>query len=281
MSQGRAPTFIHIGPSKSGSTWIFKILNWHPQVWMYPDKNLGFFSTRFDQGWDWYRSHFDPGPEDRAVGEVSHSYLVSPDAPARIRQYLPDAKLLVCLREPVSRTFSDYLDSIKNGKVDGSFEEALERKPSLIEKSAYGKHIARYLDHFPRDQLHIGVFDDMAQRPSQYAASVFDFIGVDALELPEEMFERVLPAGTPRSRAMADAAKRVSRFARRMGLRGLKGRLKTSDTVRTMLYRPYTDQNRPQINPDTRKRLRDMMADDVSRLDAVAGTNFTEIWGYR
>ena len=48
------PDYLYIGTSKAGSTWLFRALKWHPQIYAYPGKNLGFFSTRFENGWDWY-----------------------------------------------------------------------------------------------------------------------------------------------------------------------------------------------------------------------------------
>ena len=274
------PNFLYIGTSKAGSTWIFKVLSWHPQIYMYSGKNLGFFSAHFENGWDWYLSHFYPEPHHRIVGEVSHSYLASEEACDRIFEALPNVKLMVCLREPVQRTFSDYLDGIKNGKWHGSLEEELERTPSLINRSRYGTHLARYLEKFGRDQVHIGCFDELVSAPDRYAARVFEFLGVDALEIPAGLQQKVLPAGTPRVRSIAMAAKRLSKMAKRAGLAGLRGKVKTSPTVRNLLYRPYTDHSRPTMPPATESRLRELMADEVERLDSVAGTDFRHLWKY-
>lgn len=276
----RRPDFLYIGTSKAGSTWLFKLLSWHPQIYVYPGKNLGFFSTRFDKGWDWYIGNFQPEPQHQAVGEVSHSYLVSEQAPARIREFLPDVKMLVCVREPVQRTFSDYLDGIKNGKLSGTLEEELERTPSLLNKSRYGTMLARYLEQFDRTQFHIASFDELSSAPEQFAAGIFQFIGVDPLEIPPAMRNKILPGGTPRSRKMAKAAKTMARFASSIGLKGLRGRLKTSPAVRNMLYRPFKDSARPTMNPATKARLRELMTDEVRRLDELAGTDFCRQWGY-
>ena len=274
------PNFLHIGPSKAGSTWIFKILSWHPEIYAYPGKNLGFFSTRFENGIDWYLEQFQPEPQHRAVGEVSHSYLVSAAAPARIHDALPDVKLIVCLREPVERTFSDYLDGIKNGKVEGTLDEALERRPSLLNKSCYGAQIARYLQFFDRDQMHIASFDELKSSPETFAAKLFEFLEVAPLELPDELKGKVLPAATPRVRGVAMGAKRVSRFARTLGLRGLRGRLKTSRLVRNLLYRPFDDDSKPVMPPATAARLRKLMTPEVQLLDESAGTDFCRLWHY-
>ena len=271
------PNFLYIGTSKAGSTWIFKVLSWHPDIYMYGGKNLGFFSTRFDNGWEWYISNFDPEPQHRIVGDVSHSYLVAEHAAERIQQCLPKAKMMACLREPTDRTFSDYLDGIKNGKVEGTFEEALERNPALILRSRYAIHLARYLERFNRDQIHIASFDQLKSNPVSFAADLFEFLEVQPLELPPKLRGKVLPGGTPRSRAVAMGAKRLSRWASRAGLASLRGKVKTSRTVRNLLYRPFEEQTRPRMSPSTETKLRQLFAEDVRRLDEIAGRNFCDL----
>jgi hypothetical protein len=188
--------------------------------------------------------------------------------------------MMVCLRDPVDRTFSDYLDGIKNGKLEGSFEEELERTPALITRSRYGTHLARYIDQFDRRQIHIASFDQLKSDPAAFAADLFQFLGVAPLELPAKLGNKVLPAGTPRSRAVAKGAKRLSRLATRAGLAGLRGKLKTSRTVRHLLYRPFTPETRPQMAPATEARLRQLMSDEVRQLDEIAGTDFCSLWNY-
>ena len=274
------PDFLYIGPSKAGSTWIFKVLSWHPQIYMYSGKNLGFFSSHFDNGWEWYCGNFHPEPQHRIVGEVSHSYLASEEACQRIHEFLPNVKLIMCLREPVQRTFSDYLDGIKNGKIHSSLEEELEHTTSLIDKSRYGTHVARYLEKFNRDQIYIGCFDELESAPDRFAAGVFEFLGVDALELPKNLRQKVLPAGAPRVRSIAMAAKALSKMASRVGLTHLRGKVKTSPVVRNILYRQFTDNSRPKMSRATETWLHEIMVDEVQRLDVVAGTNFCRLWNY-
>jgi len=272
------PDFLYIGTSKAGSTWLFSVLSWHPQIFVYPGKNLGYFSSRYDLGSEWYLSNFDPGPEHRVSGEVSHSYLVSKDAPARIHEALPAIKLIVCLRDPVQRTFSDYLDGVKNGKLHGSFEEELERTPALIDRSRYGVQLERYLKLFDRKQLHIASFDELAVAPKRFASAIFEFLGVDALPLPAKLRGKVLPAGIPRSKIAASTAKALSRLTRRLGLHSVRGKVKISPTIRNILYRPFD--TRPVMSSATEARLRAIFAEDVRLLDSVAGTNFASLWGY-
>jgi Sulfotransferase domain len=275
-----SPNFLYIGTSKAGSTWIFKLLSWHPQIYMYPGKDIGFFTREFTRGWDWYVDNFQPESGHKVVGEVSHSYLVSEDARHRIRKFLPDAKMLVCLREPVERIFSQYLDGIKNGKITGSLDEELDHTTSLIKRSSYGTYIEKYLELFPREQIHITSFDKLVSAPNKFAEDIFEFLGVDVLEIPEKLKQKILPAGQPRVRSIAMAAKRIAKLARSLGLADLQGKAKTSPAVRNLLYRPFTDESKPTMSPEIKTRLRGLMADEIQRLDAAAGTDFCRMWHY-
>ena len=247
---------------------------------MYPGKHLGFFTRDFAKGWDWYLGNFKSGREHKVVGEASHSYLLSENARDRIHECLPDVKLLVCLREPVERTFSQYLDGIKNGKLNASFAEELERNATLINHSRYGTNLVRYLEKFPRENIFIASFDELVSAPDKLAVRMFEFLGVDVLKIPEKLHRKVLPAGQPRVRSIAMAAKKLAKLTQRLGLVGLRGKAKTSPAVRNLLYRQFTDSSRPKMPPEIEARLRELMADEVQRLDAVAGTDFCRLWNY-
>lgn len=276
-----APNFLYIGTSKAGSTWIFKALSWHPQIHMYGGKDLRFFTSEYDKGWDWYVDQFDPKSSQTVVGEVSHSYLASEEACERIHKHLPHAKLMVSLREPFDRTFSQYLDGLKNGKMHGSIDEELVRSKSLGERNRYGTHMQRYLDRFPRENLHIASFDELVRSPESFAAKMFEFLGVEPLPLPQKVREKVLPAGTPRSRVLANASKKAVKAVDLVGLPQMRGALKKSPFIRNLLYRPYTRENKPTLPPEKREELRRMFAPEIRHLDRIAGTNFCELWNYQ
>src|SRR5437868_1940103 len=140
------PTFLFIGPDKSGSTWLSEILRQHPACFVPPLKDIYFFDRYYDRGLSWYLSQFDGAPASaRAVGELSHDYLFSTQAADRIRNDLSGVSLLVCLREPVERTFSHYLYMVRSGRTTESFEDALEHFPELVENSRYATHLRTYL----------------------------------------------------------------------------------------------------------------------------------------
>ena len=275
----RLPSFVYVGTSKAGSTWLFNALALHPEVYLASSKGLYYFDQHFDNGRDWYLSQFDGLEGERAAGEISHSYLSSEPAPARIAELNPRMRLLVCLREPVDRAFSDYLDLVKNGQHDGTFEAALERFPRLLERGRYAVHLRRYLEHFPAEQLHVSLFDDLRTDPQSYADDIFDFLGVSPLSLPTSALQPRMPAGVPRSRTVAATTKKASRLVLRLGLRKMRSTVKRSPVIRRVLYRTYAD-DRPTIGEEAETRLRAEFAPDVRDLDALLGRPVSRRWGY-
>ena len=273
------PSFLYIGTSKAGSTWLFNALSLHPDVFLASDKGLYFFDQHWDRGLEWYREQFHAAGDHRAVGEISHSYLSSPEAAARIAEYNPGMKLIVCLREPVDRAFSDYLDLLKNNLFTGSFSEAVEAYPRIVDRGRYATHIERFRGLFPEAQMHVGLFDDLKTDAQGYADEVYRFLGVYEITLPPAALRSRMPAGRPRNTSVASAAKSASRAARRMGLRKFRSRVKRSVLLRSALYRPYKD-DKPRLDEREARDLRHVFADEVARLDGLLGRGVAEQWGY-
>ncbi len=280
MSTQTVPNFLYIGTSKAGSTWLYNVLNQHPDVSMAGGKGTYFFDQHFDRGVDWYLSHFRQAGEQSVVGEVSHSYLFSTDACRRIAEHNQDVRLMACLREPVDRAFSAYLDRVKNGRFTGSFEDALDQIPSLLDRGRYATHLEPYIDQFSREQIHVGIFDDLKSAPARFACNVFRFLGVEDIPLEKDVLKKRMPAGQPRWRVLSRLAKFISKLGRRCGMRQLIGRAKTSIFVRGLLYREYQADEKPRIRSDTRQRLMEVFFDEVLEIDRMLGTDLGRQWGY-
>jgi hypothetical protein len=272
------PDFLYIGTSKAGSTWLFNALSVHDDVWLASNKGLYFFDAHYERGLDWYRQQFQDA-DGRAVGEFSHSYLSSPEAPPRISAYSSSMRLLVCLREPVDRAFSDYLDLVKNNGYTGSFTDAVAQHTRLLDRGRYATHLSRYLEHFPISQIHVGLFDDLKTGAQAYADEVYDFLGLDRLVLSQGDLKARMPAGRPRNAAVVGLAKRASKGAAAIGLRRWRSRIKRSTVVRSALYKQYRD-DKPRLDPQVRDELRKSFADEVARLDRLLGRPVSETWGY-
>jgi len=132
------PNFLHIGPSKSGSTWLHEVLIGHPEVFLSQAKDLYYFNRYYDRGVGWYRAQFRGAqPQHKIIGEVCPDYLASGAAPERIHDCLGgDIRLMVTLRDPISRAFSAYLYLAKHGQAAATFRDTTKTAPSWSRRAA-------------------------------------------------------------------------------------------------------------------------------------------------
>src|SRR3712207_2624740 len=205
---GRLPNFLYIGPDKAGSSWLHEVLIRHPSIFLTEAKDLYFFDRYYDRGLDWYRAQFrraEAGHE--IVGEVCQDYLFHPQAASRIHQDLGAVRMMVTLREPAERAYSSYLYMLKHGEEVGTFREALSNRTELLEHSRYGSALRRYLEIFPREALHVALFDDLQRDPQVFIDQVTDWLGVERLPLDAELLQARLPASEARSRMLARLVK--------------------------------------------------------------------------
>lgn len=275
------PNFLFIGPDKSGSSWLYDALKQHRQVFLPTVKELFFFDRFYDKGWGWYLRFFkNAGEQHKVVGEACHDYLFSPLACERIARDLPSVKLMVCLREPGQRAFSEYLYLVKLGLLTCDFDTALGKLDFLIDHGRYAKHLRPYLQLFPRDQVYVAVFDDLASDPQQFFDGICDFLGLPRASLPAELKGKVLPAAKPRLRNVARFARRIGLEVRRWGLPGVVAKFKESKLLRRILYKAYAPEEKPKMSPQARRYLHEVFTPELQQLDALLGTRFRARWGY-
>jgi hypothetical protein len=277
----RLPNFVYIGPAKAGSTWLHEVLIRHPQVYMTDAKDLYFFDRYYERGIGWYAGHFQGSlPQHRVVGEVCQEYLSCPEAPARMRQSLPsDLKLMVTLRDPVARAFSGYLYMRKHGVFEGTFREALETRPGMLNHSRYATLLSRYLEHFDRDAIHCAVFDDLVDDPRTFIDRVLLWLQVDPMVLDDSLLAARLPASRARYMPMARMAKRGANWARQHNATTLIGRVKRSPLVHKALYKPLAG-DRPQMLDEDAEYIRAHLHSEVTGVEDMFGVDLRHRWGW-
>lgn len=274
-SDSRAPSFLYIGPAKGGSTWIYHALQDHPEVYIPPAKGLFFFDQNYDRGYEWYLNHFKDGTgPDTARGEISHFYLYSPEACERVHEKLPEAKIFVCLRNPIERTISAYQFMRRNERFKGSLEEALEAHPNILSRSCYAPHLRRWLEKFPRDQVGIFFFDDLKQDASGFAKALYAFIGVDASHEYAKANERVLPASRARFPGFGIMLKNGAVLAKKWGAYNLVGRVKASPIVKS-LYKPLKSGEKFRPTDDQLQALKEHFRPDIEDLTKITGRDLS------
>lgn len=277
------PNFIHIGPGKTGSTWLHEVLITHPQIFMTEAKDLYFFDRYYERGFDWYMGEFkDAGPQHKVIGEVCQQYLFSQDAPQRMHDCLPDARLMVTLREPAARAFSSYLYQSKHGALTGSFRHALETRPGILNPSRYASHLKRYLKYYDRSAIYIGLFDDLNKQPQSFIDPVLEWLEVEPMTLGEELLAKRLPASGARSTRLARAVRETADWARRRNAAKVVGRIKRSPLVHKALYKPLDGSGgpKPKMSPEDAQFVRDQLDAEISELDGLLGLDLRKRWSW-
>ena len=212
------PNFLIIGTKRGGTTSLWNWLLSHPAVVpMFPAsqqiKSSHYFDNNYWRGLDWYRSHFPTEAQMARVerrlstrpvtGEASPYYMFHPAAPARIAADLPEAKIIVLLRDPVARAYSNYWERRGSGAEPlSTFEQALDAEPrrlqgqaerlladakyysfshdnhSYLARGRYLEQLAAWLDRWPRDQLLIVKSEDLFAQPHAVFVTVLAFLGL-------------------------------------------------------------------------------------------------------
>ena len=274
------PNFIYIGPDKAGSSWLHEVLLTHPQVFMPVAKDLYYFDRYYDRGDTWYLGQFaDARPEQTVVGEVCQDYLFCAEAPERIRRSLGTSRFMVTLRDPADRAFSSYLYMLKQGQKPGTFLEALEGRPELLDHGRYATGLRRFYDLFGQESVHVAVFDDLVADPQAFIDRLLEWLGIDPLPLSPELLAARLPASAARSAFAARWARKAADIVRERDGANLVGRVKRSSTVQRVLYRPLKD-DKPVMTDVEREAVHVALADEIAWLDETLGLSLADRWGW-
>ena len=177
--------FFCIGAAKCGTTTLHDILIQHPNIYLPKVKETKFFSLHYEKGIDWYiKEYFSEVKNEKIIGEI-YPCMDNFDAPKRLYNCLgSDIKIIVMLRNPVDRAYSNYLAQQRIQKYNYTFQEALNEKPFLINKSMYAKNINRFLDFFSIDNMKFFIFEeDFLKDRQSMLIEVLDFLNLEKLNL--------------------------------------------------------------------------------------------------
>lgn len=221
------PNFLVIGAAKCGTTSLYHYLKSHPEVYMSPIKEPNYFSTdinpeNFSQQykdierrkrlnleeyvkgdmkrevWGYFvreRHHytglFKNVRYEKAIGEISNSYLFSKEAALNIKSTLPSVKLIAILRNPVERMYSHYIANLRDGKTYKPFRQEVEEdfnqpvkgwytNHCYVEMGLYYEQVKRFVDIFPKEQLRIYLYDDLKNNPEELLKDVCKYLGIDS-----------------------------------------------------------------------------------------------------
>ncbi len=312
----KVPNFFVIGVVKGGTTSLYHYLNQHEEVYMSPIKETNHFasadmyreqftheyalSTRIDlpryfkrgmpepihiahvDEWSDYLELFSNVTTETVIGEISNSYMVCPSAAGRIHATFPDAKLLVLLRNPISRIWSQYLMNLREGRTaekDFLNEITSDYKQEVKgwgvthlyhELGLYAAQIENFLTYFPREQLKVLVFEDYKQTPELVLKEVFEFLGISNHQTID-FSQKMNTAAMPRYKKLNDILVRTGVLKKVKGWMGKGMRQSLKGFI-------YTDKNIPKMPENAREYLIDFYKKDIARLSQLLHRDFTDLW---
>jgi Sulfotransferase domain len=209
------PNFFIVGAAKSGTTSLYQYLRQHPDIYMPAElgwKEPSYYCDTYGvANYEFYLSLFKDANTQKRIGEASTAYLSSPESARRIYDAVPDAKIIMVLRNPVDRAYSLYKWMFQHGyETISRFEEALEAeihdrkdKPEFMSgkfykgsfsyywdflyfsSGLYYEQVKRYYHLFPKGQMAVIIFEEFAKDTRQTVRSLYKFLGVDTAFDPE------------------------------------------------------------------------------------------------
>ncbi len=194
--------FIIGGTQKGGTSALASFLRQHPQIFMPDKKELHFFDReenfRSTPPYRAYHAHFRPRKDQRRCGEATPIYMYWESAPGRIREYNPQMKWIVILRDPAERAFSGWKMETSRGRESLTFEEAInqeaerlrkarplqERVFSYIDRGFYAPQLRRLFQMFGREQCLIFLNEELRKEHAETLRRAFRFLDVDDTIVP-------------------------------------------------------------------------------------------------
>ena len=296
------PDFLVAGVPKSGTTALHAALARHPGLFLSPIKEPKFFLTDGppptkggpgdaltyrEHVWqrDRYEALFDPAAAGALRGESTPLYLYDPAAMTRIKDLIPDVKLIVILRDPVERAHSNWTHLWSAGlEPIGDFVRACAEEEQRIAAGwasfwhykglgRYGEQLARAFTLFPREQVLVLRYRLLIDEPAATLDKICAFLGVETGLLTEIPRENVTahPEHTLAHRAVS-LGMRASDAVGRL----LPGSVATAATHRLERFLQRDARERQPLGWEQRQELLPAFADDIKLLDTVLGEDFSD-----
>ena len=298
------PEFFVIGAPKAGTTALHAALDRHPQLYLSPVKEPKFFlgderpPTRVGgpgdahsaREWTWrrddYEALFDAAPPGALRGESTPFYLYDPDAHDRIRALVPGAKLIVVVRDPIDRAYSNWMHLWSDGlEPIADFASACAAECDRITAGwslfwhyqrlgLYGEQLEHLLTRFPHSQVHVVRYRELVDDPDHTLDGISEFLGIDPGAPIEVRGENTRPF--VRSGLKTNVLAPVVRTGAAVGSH-LPPQV-WRRVSRPILWALHANGGpRPFLDPATRRSLVAYYRDDVQRLAAITGDDYS-VW---
>jgi hypothetical protein len=276
-----------VGVAKAGTTALYHYLGEHPDVYMSPVKEPGYFATGYGvETWEEYLALFAGAGGAAAIGEATPRYFHDPDAPGRIAEALPGVRIVVLLRQPVERALSHYVMLANNSAAirPEPFADFFRRHLHDVDRwhegdlgarglamGFYAGSLARWLDRFGRDRVAVYLDDDLRRDPQATMAGLYAFLGVDPAFRPDLGKRYNVGQGLPRSggvQRLVYHASGLKRLAQRVLPDGVR------EAARRALLRLNQGQ-KPALTPEERRTFTAVYREDIRRVEQLIGRDLS------
>ncbi len=276
------PNFLVFGDIKAGSTSLYSYLKQHPDIYMPSDlKELRYFAYDKEnpyhvdarsyrvKSFEEYLVYFDASNGEKAIGEASPNYLRSPGAAARIKDRVPNVKLIACLRNPADMLYSIYMMGYRNGSIKKPFVEKLFSANAVWIKGHFiWPDLKRYFDLFDETQIKIILFDDLKAKTEETVKELYEFLDVDDAFEPDIAIKN--KGGLPRNRYLYAFLLGGKKFFKRFA--NPTPRLK-----RIWATMKAASLEEARIDPQTRRKILEICREDIHRTEELIKRDLS-IW---
>ncbi|MGF1582144.1 MAG: sulfotransferase domain-containing protein [Gemmataceae bacterium] len=289
------PNFVVIGAAKSGSTFLSHCLEDHPEIYLHPQEMPVFESPDWEeQGIIYLHSLFD-GRREKHLGVTRPSYIGKPEVPERISNYLPEARLIAVLRNPIDRAVSSYYHNMIYGflpvrelergmrlLLEGKYATTHPRSAEVLENGMYYKYLSQYRDYLDQGKLLVVYHEEVSANPVKVVQGIYQFLGVDASYVPSVLGTRpqAVQYNMHRVRLMAlrnNMAHEYNKERTRLWeqpLRGMKGCLvKLIDRFDGAILAKVWENTKPKPSQALRNALKAVYQSDMEKLQTLLGRN--------
>jgi hypothetical protein len=223
MKSVKLPNFLIVGAARAGTTVIWQYLRHHPHIFLPNGLKESFFFSQIPNGQkpteysqvvvrdiEKYKLRYrDVGVAAKVVGEVCNSYLYyfEPSIENILEFLGRDIRIIIVLRDPISRAYSNYILHVRDGMESCCFQEALDREDDRIRSSwwwgyhykkvgLYSRQVEAYLSAF-EDRVSVFYYDEFIERPKAFYRRILEDLGVDEVQPIRFIHSNV--AGLPRN----------------------------------------------------------------------------------
>ena len=274
MTKNNWPTFFIVGAPRSGTTSLYNYLKTIPEIFMSPVKEPGYFIPNDFRGFTKkkYLELFKNVKDEIMIGEASAGYLASREASLKIKKEIPHAKIIITLRDPVERTFSDYLNNLRTGNVKRTFEQDFhnflsndEQKSHLkksIPVSMFFEQVENYLNIFGKESVKILIFEETIKDTKKAIEDVLEFLDIER-QIPENFEKQYNAYSEPLGGFGTNIAKNktISKIAKKVFPN--KNR---ENMLRTILNKKG---KKPKMSEEIKIKLQNLFLEDVKKLEKL------------